>query len=107
MVLTRIQKNLLVENRIMESSPEKLIKKHDQLTHSDVMTVTSHVQRAAGDWILNTLIIEGCDVPFKYKRTGRYKNLKGQRVNLTYYPSTETVAGLEFEVMNVVRVKIS
>lgn len=91
----------------MESLPEKLIKKHDQLTHSDVMIVTSHVQRTAGDWIVNTLMINGCDVPFKFKRTGQYKNLKGQRVNLTYYPSTETVAGIEFEVMNVVRVKIS
>ncbi len=38
-----------------------------------------------GDWILNSLMIEGCEVPFKYKRTRKYKNLQGQRVNLTYY----------------------
>ena len=91
----------------MKSSPEKLLKKHEQLTHSEVMTVTSHVQRNEGDWIINTLMIEGCDVPFKYKRTKPYKNLKGQRVNLTYYPVTEMVAGLEFDVMNVVRIKVS
>ena len=59
----------------MESSPEKLVKKHQQLTHSEVVTVTSHVQRTAGDWIFNTLMIDGCDVPFKYKRTKHYKNL--------------------------------
>jgi hypothetical protein len=91
----------------MESSPEKLVKKHQQLTHSEVMTVTSHVQRTTGDWIFNTLIIEGCDVPFKYKRTKHYKNLKGQRINITYYADYETVAGMEFEVMRVVRIKIS
>jgi hypothetical protein len=36
-----------------------------------------------------------------------YKNIKGQRVNLTYYPTTESVAGIEMEVMNVVRIKIA
>jgi hypothetical protein len=91
----------------MTSAPEKLLKKHEQLTHSDAMKVTSHVQRTKGDWIINTLMIDGCEVPFKYKRTKRYKNLKGQRVNLTYYPVVETVAGLEFDVMHVVRIKIS
>ena len=71
------------------------------------MKVSSHVQRKNGDWILNTLMIEGYDVPFKYKRTKQYKNLKGQRVNLTYYPDTETVAGMEFEIMKVIRIKVS
>ena len=52
-------------------------------------------------------MIEGCDVPFKYKRKKPYKDLKGQRVNLTYYAATEMVAGIEFEVMKVVRIKIS
>ncbi len=72
-----------------------------------MMKVSSHVQRGADGWILNTLMIDGYDVPFKYKRTRQYKNLEGQRVNLTYYPDTETVAGLEFEVMRVVRIKVS
>ena len=91
----------------MKSTPEKLLKKHDQLTHSEMMKVESHVQRKQGEWVLNTLMIEGYDVPFKYKRKRLYKNLKGQRINLTYYPMTETVAGIEFEIMNVVRVKVA
>lgn len=91
----------------MKSDPDKLLKKHKKLTHSEMMKVTSHVQRNEGGWIINTLMIEGYDVPFKYKRQKPYKNLKGQRVNLTYYPMVEDVAGIEFEVMNVVRVKIA
>lgn len=85
----------------------KLLKKHDELTHSDAVKVISHVQREQDDWILNTLMIEGCDVPFRYKRKKNYKNLTGQRVNLTYYPVTENVAGFELEVMKVVRVRVS
>ena len=91
----------------MQTNPEKLLKKHDKLVHSDSVKVTSHVQREKGQWFLNSLMIEGCEVPFKYKRSKKYKNLKGQRVNLTYYPATESVAGLEFEVMNVVRIRIA
>ncbi len=91
----------------MKTDPEKLLKKHEQLIHSDHMKVTSHVQREKGDWFLNTLMIEGCEVPFKYKRARKYKNLQGQRVNLTYYAGIETLAGIEFEVMNVVRVRIA
>ncbi|MFK8027131.1 MAG: hypothetical protein AB8C40_03635 [Gammaproteobacteria bacterium] len=90
-----------------KSEPEKLLKKHEKLTHSDMMKVTSHVQREAGEWIVNTLMLDGCDVPFRYKRKVLYKNLKGQRVNLTYYPTKETIAGLEMEIMNVVRIKVS
>jgi hypothetical protein len=91
----------------MKSDPDKLIKKHHQLVHSEMLKVTSHVQRNDGDWIINTLMVEGCDAPFKYKRKKAYKNIKGQRVNMTYYPDVETAAGVEFEVMNVVRLKIS
>ena len=91
----------------MKSEPEKLLKKHEKLTHSDMMKVTSHVQREAGEWIVNTLMLEGCDVAFRYKRKQKYKSLKGQRVNLTYYPTTESIAGIQMEVMNVVRIKIS
>jgi hypothetical protein len=91
----------------MATEPDKLIKKHSKLTHSDMMKVTSHVQREAGAWIVNTLMLEGCDVAFRYKRKVMYKNLKGQRVNLTYYPTKELIAGLEMEIMNVVRIKIS
>jgi hypothetical protein len=73
-----------------------------------MLKVTSHVQRNVDDdWILNTIMVEGYDVPFKYKRRKKYKNLKGARVNLTYYPDSETVAGLDFEIMRVVRIKIA
>ena len=91
----------------MRSPVEKLLKKHQQLTHTNNMKVISHVQRESGDWIINTLMIEGYEVAFKYKRKKLYKNLKGQRVNLTYYPATENIAGIEMEVMNVVRIKIT
>jgi len=91
----------------MQTDPEKLLKKHAQLVHSDMVKVTSHVQREKGDWILNALMIEGCEIPFKYKRSRQYRNLQGKRVNLTYYPATESVAGMEFEVMKVVRIRIA
>ena len=85
----------------------KLLKTHQKLTHSDMMKVISHVQRDTKEWVLNTLMIEGYDVPFKYKRKKMYKNIKGQRVNLTYYPVIESVAGIDMEVMKVVRIKIA
>lgn len=91
----------------MKSEPEKLLKKHRELTHSDMMKVTSHVQRETAEWFINTIMVEGCDVPFRFKRKQAYKNIKGQRVNLTYYPTVEKVAGLELEIMKVVRIKIS
>ncbi|QMU60926.1 MAG: hypothetical protein GKR92_04135 [Gammaproteobacteria bacterium] len=87
--------------------PEKLIKKHEKLTHTDMMKVDSHVQRESDGWFLNTLMIDGCDAPFKYKRKKKYKNLQGQRVNLTYYANSENVAGMEMEIMTVVRIKVS
>ena len=92
---------------VMKSSPEKLTKKHPQLIHTDMAKVVSHVQRPQGEWILNTIMIEGCDVPFRYRRQEQYKNLKGQRVNLTYYPDSETVGGMVFECMKLVRIKIA
>jgi hypothetical protein len=88
----------------MKSEPEKLIQRHEQLVHSDLQKVLSHVQRKSGEWVINTLMIAGCDVPFRYKRKRLYKNLQGAPVNLTYYPVTEVVAGIEVEIMNVVRV---
>ena len=91
----------------MKSDVDKLLQKHKGLTHSDMQKVTSHVQRRNGDWIINTLMIEGCSAPFRFKRKDRYTSLKGARVNLTYYPGIETVSGFELEVMNVVRVRIA
>jgi hypothetical protein len=72
-----------------------------------MLKVTSHMQRTEGDWIVNTLMVEGCTAPFRFKRKQAYRKLKGQRVNLTYYPDNETVGGVEFEVMNVVRIRIA
>ena len=91
----------------MTTTPEKLLKRHPGLIHSDMKKVVSHVQRESGEWILNTIMLEAWDVPFKYKRKRLYKNLTGQRVNLTYYPSKEIVAGMEFEIMKVVRIKVA
>lgn len=91
----------------MKSDPEKLLKKHPQLVHSHMQKVTSHVQRQAGEWIINTIMIEGCEVPFRFKRKQPYRNAAGARVNLTYYPGFEKIGGLEMEVMNVVRIRIA
>ena len=89
----------------MQSDPTKLVEKNQDLTHSELMKVISHVQREQGEWVLHTLMVEGCDVPFKFKRQGNYQCLKGARVNMTYYPEMETVVGMDFEVMKVVRIK--
>lgn len=91
----------------MKTDPDKLTKKHKALVQSDLRKVVSHVQRNDGDWIVNTVMIEACDAPFRFKRQKPYKNLKGALVNLTYYPTTELVGGIEFEVMNVVRIRVS
>lgn len=91
----------------MKSPVKNLLINHQKLTHSEMMKVESHIQREAGEWFINTLMIEGYDVPFKYKRKKLYKNLNGQRVNLTYYPAQEEIAGITIEIMNVVRIKIS
>lgn len=91
----------------MKSDPDKLLKKHPNLVHSEMQKVISHVQRPQDEWIINTIMIEGCQVPFRYKRKRPYRNAKGARVNLTYYPSTEVIGGVEMEVMNVVRIKIA
>jgi len=90
-----------------KNAAQKLVKKHNELVHSENMKVTSHVQRECDDWIVNTLMLNKIDVPFKYKRKKLYQSLQGQRVNLTYYPDTETIAGFSIEVMSVVRIKVS
>lgn len=91
----------------MQSTSKKLLKRHQNLVQSEHRKVLSHVQRDEGEWIINTLMIEGCDTPFRYKRKQRYRDLKGQRVNLTYYPDSVTVAGISMEVMSVVRIRIT
>ncbi|WP_114325299.1 hypothetical protein [Candidatus Colwellia aromaticivorans] len=85
----------------------KLTKRHPKLIHTENIKVVSHVQRESYDWQLNTLMLDGVDVPFKYKRKKLYKNLKNSRVNITYYPDNEKVAGLDIEVMKIVRIKVA
>ncbi|KJZ14626.1 hypothetical protein OA92_15725 [Marinomonas sp. SBI22] len=91
----------------MQSDPKDLLKKNKELIHSNDLKVTSHVQRPQENWVLHTVMIEGYQVPFRFKRQGKYQSLKGARVNLTYYPTTESVAGIPLEVMKVVRIKRS
>ena len=92
----------------MQSDPDKLINSHRKLTHSESRIVISHTQRKQDEWFVNSIMIAGCEVPFKYKRKKQYKKLnKGQRINLTYYPHAETIAGLKFEIMKVVRIKVT
>lgn len=91
----------------MATDTEKLLAKHHKLTQSDDMKVVSHVQREEDEWVQHSLMLEGIEVPFKYRRKKRYQSLQGARVNLTYYPETEEVAGMEFEIMKVVRLKRS
>ena len=67
--------------------------------------MVSHVQREHGDWVLNTLMLDGYDVPFKYRRKKLYRSLEGAQVNVTYYPRLETIADVEFETMKVVRIR--
>jgi hypothetical protein len=89
----------------MQAEPDKLLERHQQLVHSQLRKVNSHVQRESGEWIINTLLTEGCEVPFRYKRKRMYRSLAGALVNLTYYPATDAVAGIEIEIMNVVRIR--
>ncbi len=93
----------------MPSDVDKLLKKNQKLNQLDGVKVTSHVQRDDdGDgWVVNILMLEGYDVPFKYRRKKLYKSLEGAPVNLTYYPELEKVAGMDFETMKVVRIRKS
>ena len=90
----------------MKTEADKLLEKNAQLNHLELKKVVSHVQRNKDGWSLNTVMLEGYKVPFKYSRKQQYKSLKGARVNVTYYPQVEIVAGLEFEVMKVVRIRV-
>lgn len=92
----------------IKSDADSLIKKHRNLIHSQDKKVISHVQREQDDgWLVNTLMLEDCDTPFQFKRQKTYKNLKGARVNLTYYSDTQKLAGMDFELMKVVRIRIA
>lgn len=89
--------NTLVENRLQQ---------HDQLVHGELMQVASHVQRFNGECMINTLMMDGYDSPFKYGRKNKCRNLKGKQVDLSYYPSTEVIADFEMKIMKVVQIKV-
>ena len=91
----------------MKSDINKLLKKNEQLNQLDAVKVVSHKQRESGEWIINTLMLDGYDVAFKYSRKKQYRSLEGASVNLTYYPQVENIAGMEFESMKVVRIRRS
>ena len=59
---------------------QKLVKKHDKLVHSENMKVTSHVQRECDDWVINTLMLDKLDVPFKYSENNCIKHYKGKEL---------------------------
>jgi hypothetical protein len=86
---------------------DKMLENHDELTHSEDVKVLSHIQREKEEWVLHTVMIEGCDTPFKFKRRKKYKSLKDANVNMTYYSGTEGIAGFEIDVFKVVRIKRS
>lgn len=91
----------------MSLTPKEMLLKNDRLIQSDDQKVLSHAQRQDGEWYLNTIMLTSFDVPFKYRRKKLYKSLIGQKVNLTYYPDIETVAGFDIEIMRVVRLRRS
>lgn len=91
----------------MKVEASKLTERHSGLVHSERLKVTSHVQRVSDGWIINTIMVDGYDVPFRFNRKSRYRDITGKLVNLTYYPVIEQVAGLDFEYMKVVRIKVS
>ncbi|OUR61019.1 hypothetical protein A9Q74_10850 [Colwellia sp. 39_35_sub15_T18] len=94
-------------NTAKKSPAKQLTERHEKLTHTENIKVISHVQREFEEWIINTLMLENIDVPFKYKRKKLYKNLQGQHVNITYYPENEKVAGFDIEIMKIVRIKVA
>jgi len=89
----------------VKSEVDKLLEKNRGLNQLDMARVVSHVQREKNGWVLNTIMLDGYEVPFRYSRKKLYRSLKGARINLTYYPQSEQVAGMDIEVMKVVRLK--
>ena len=88
-------------------SIKKFLAENNNLIHATMQKISSHVQRRKGEWVFNTVLIEGHEVPFKYKRQKDYKSLQGASVDMIYYPEKETIAGMEFEYMKVVKINLS
>ncbi|HEY7867107.1 MAG TPA: hypothetical protein VIC51_14035 [Psychromonas sp.] len=90
----------------MTTLVETRLQQHDPLVHGEFMHVASHVQRFNGECIINTLMMDGYDCPFKYGRKNKGRNLKGKQVDLSYYPSIEVIADFEMNIMKVVQIKV-
>ena len=88
-------------------SIKKFLTDNEHLVHSQMQKIESHVQRQKEEWFLNTVLVEGYDVPFKYKRKKRYKSLQGAFVDIIYYPAKENIAGMDFEYMKVIKINLS
>lgn len=86
---------------------KQLLAENPALVVSEMQKVSSHQQRQVGDWVQNTVMIENSLVPFKYRRMRKQQSLKGAQVDVVYYPEKETIAGIEMEVMKVVRISRS
>ncbi|MDX1451277.1 MAG: hypothetical protein R3183_01885 [Oleiphilaceae bacterium] len=81
--------------------------KHPELLEAQNQKVLRHTQRREGEWVIHTLMIEGVDAPFQFRRPKELRPLEGCRVNLSYYIDSQKLAGEDFEVMKVVRVRRS
>jgi hypothetical protein len=104
----RTEKHFLPRaDKSLKTEVDKLLAKRQQLNHLQSVKVVSHKQRTDDDWFLNSIMLDGYDVPFKYRRKQKYRDLKNAYVNVTYYPTIEVVAGMEFETMKVVRIRIT
>ena len=62
---------------MMKPGLRKLLKKHPDLVHSEMRKKLARTAGAA-DWIVNTIMIEGCEVPFKYSRKSVIRFLQGK-----------------------------
>jgi len=56
----------------MRTDAKKLVETHNNLNHSQLVKVASHIQRKQGEWILHTLMVEGCDATLEVKSCGFY-----------------------------------
>lgn len=60
----------------MKSSLDKMLANHNKLIHTEGVKITSHTQREVEEWVQHTVMIEGCDVPFKFKRPKNFDALR-------------------------------
>jgi hypothetical protein len=84
---------------------KKQPKEDPQLIHLEGARVLSHRQLKKNDIVLNTLMLEGHEVPFQFRRKTAFRSLMGARVNITYHPETRTVGGEKLETMKVVKIR--